>query len=151
MMPTKEQERKALEQIKKILAGLGNNPETSYICRALDGCIDIAEENIENDFADSWRGRWESSEKKLHDATKDREYFRQEAERQAAFTEKTESEKAELQKQLNEARQHAEELRGKSVEYWNMYRTEEDEKDALKDEVIKLKAKLYDLIVGEGA
>ena len=45
---TKEQERKALEQIKKIVDKLG---EDSYIATAFEGCFEVAEENIENDFA----------------------------------------------------------------------------------------------------
>lgn len=45
---TKEQERAALEKIRKIVADLG---EGSYLSRAFDGCFDIAEQNIENDFS----------------------------------------------------------------------------------------------------
>lgn len=44
-MSTKEQERKALEQIRKIVDGLGPD---SYLATAFDGCFEIAEENIEN-------------------------------------------------------------------------------------------------------
>lgn len=47
-MVTKEQERKALEQIKKIVDSLGAD---SYIATAFDGCFEDARENIENDFA----------------------------------------------------------------------------------------------------
>lgn len=47
-MKTKEQERKALEQIKKIVEKLGKD---SYIATAFEGCFEVAEENIENDFA----------------------------------------------------------------------------------------------------
>ena len=47
-MTTKEQERKALEQIKKIVAGLG---EDSYIGIAFAGCFEDAENNIEYDAA----------------------------------------------------------------------------------------------------
>lgn len=50
MMATKDQERKALAQIKKIVEGLG---EGSYIGTAFEGCFEIAEENIENDWASS--------------------------------------------------------------------------------------------------
>lgn len=56
-MATKEQERKALEQIKKIIADLGEN---SYISMAMDGMIEDAEQNIENDFAMSWKNRAEN-------------------------------------------------------------------------------------------
>lgn len=50
MIATKEQERKALAQIKKIIDDLGEN---SYIGTAFEGCFDIAEKNIEDDAADS--------------------------------------------------------------------------------------------------
>ena len=62
MIPTKEQERKALAQIKKILAGLGNDPDNSYVCRAFEGCVEDAESNIENDFGDSYKTRYEYRE-----------------------------------------------------------------------------------------
>ncbi len=57
---TKEQERKALEQIKKIVDCLGKD---SYIATAFEGCFEIAEENIENDFACSMRQRYERASK----------------------------------------------------------------------------------------
>lgn len=53
-MTTKEQERKALEQIRKIVDGLGKN---SYIGIAFEGCFEIAEENIENDWGCSMKER----------------------------------------------------------------------------------------------
>ena len=59
-MATKEQELKALEKIKKIVEELG---EDSYIGMALDGCFEIAEDNINNDFACSMKQRWQSAEK----------------------------------------------------------------------------------------
>lgn len=61
-MTTKEQERKALEQIKKIVDGLG---EGSYIGMAFEGCFEVARENIENDFGCSMKQRAESAEKKV--------------------------------------------------------------------------------------
>lgn len=58
-MTTKDQERKALEQIRKIVASLG---EDSYIGTAFEGCFEIAAENIENDFACSMKQRKEAAE-----------------------------------------------------------------------------------------
>lgn len=46
-MTTKEQERKALEQIRRIVAELGDD---SYVGMAFEGCFEIAESNIECDF-----------------------------------------------------------------------------------------------------
>ena len=58
-MTSKQEERKALEQIKEIVAALGEN---SYIATAFEGCFEIAEENIENDFACSMKQRKEAAE-----------------------------------------------------------------------------------------
>lgn len=68
MAATKEQERKALEKIKKIVEELG---EDSYIGMAFEGCFEIAEENIENDFGCSMKQRAEAAEKKLKTAELD--------------------------------------------------------------------------------
>lgn len=59
MAATKEQERKALARIKKIVGELG---EDSYIGMAFEGCFEVAEENIENDFACSMKQRAEHAE-----------------------------------------------------------------------------------------
>ena len=72
MAATKEQERKALARIKKIVEELG---EDSYIGMAFEGCFEVAEENIENDFACSMKQRAEHAEmeagkyKKMHEDT----------------------------------------------------------------------------------
>lgn len=58
-MTTKEQERKALAQIKKIMDSLEAD---SYINTAFAGCLEIAESNIENDWACSMKDRAESAE-----------------------------------------------------------------------------------------
>jgi len=59
---SKDTERAFLNEIKEILEGLGEN---SYCAMAFEGCVEDAEENIDNDFAVSMKGRWES-EKKAH-------------------------------------------------------------------------------------
>ena len=58
-MTTKEQEKKALAQIRKIVDGLGAD---SYIAAAFEGCFEIAADNIENDFACSMKQRLVSAE-----------------------------------------------------------------------------------------
>lgn len=62
---TKEQERKALEKIRKIVAELG--PQ-SYVATAFEGCFRDAEDNIEDDAAYSMKSRFEYSEEKLEKA-----------------------------------------------------------------------------------
>lgn len=63
----KETERAFLNEIKEILEGLGEN---SYCAMAFEGCVEDAEENIENDFGNSMKARWES-EKKAHEETRE--------------------------------------------------------------------------------
>lgn len=58
-MTTKAEERQALEEIRKILSRF--EPD-SYINTAFDGCLADAEGNIDNDFADSWKQRAELAE-----------------------------------------------------------------------------------------
>ena len=60
---TKDQERKALEQIAKIIESVGG--KDSYIGIAFAGCIEMAQSNIDNDFADSYSDIVANREKKL--------------------------------------------------------------------------------------
>ncbi len=63
-MTTKQQERDALEKIRKIVDGLGPD---SYIATAFAGCFEDAERNIDDDAAYSMKGRLESAEKRIKD------------------------------------------------------------------------------------
>lgn len=60
-MITKKQERKALEEIKGIVESLGAD---SYIATAFEGCFEIAEQNINNDFACSMKQKYEAANEK---------------------------------------------------------------------------------------
>ena len=62
---TKEQEREALEKIKRMVAELG--PQ-SYLATAFEGCFEDAEGNIENDFGDSMKARWIHADAQLNAA-----------------------------------------------------------------------------------
>lgn len=64
---SKDTEREYLGRIKNILDALGPN---SYCAMTFEGCVEDAEENIDNDFAVSMKGRWES-EKKAHEETRE--------------------------------------------------------------------------------
>lgn len=54
MITTKQEEREALEKIREIVKGLG---EDSYVAAAFSGCFEIAESNIRDDAAESLQGR----------------------------------------------------------------------------------------------
>lgn len=148
-MATKAQDRKALEQIKKILAGLDGD---SYVLQAMDGMVEDAEENIENDFWNSYRSRYEY---------KDAECDRYEKELEKA---NERAKEAERKQQMAEGL-----LQNKTEEadkWFSKYNEEKARADAAvldtqdaaaglqsiieakELEIIKLKAKLYDMMVG---
>lgn len=74
---TKAQEREALEKIKAIVATLGPR---SYVGTALEGCLEDAEVNIENDFGDSMKARWQEAEKRVAQAVKETTAVKEELE-----------------------------------------------------------------------
>lgn len=142
-MTTKEQERKALEQIRKIVAGLGEN---SYVGTAFEGCFEDAEENIENDFALSMNGRWQDAEQDIAQYKAIRDELveeNKELKTRAESAERLFNEKVELASKYYDRWQRACESAAMNMELV-------EERDAriadLEQEVIRLKAKLYDLI-----
>ena len=149
---TKDQEREALEKIKAILDTLGLD---SYVGTAFEGCLEIAEENIENDFAFSMKQRVEAAvvensrlkervkelEDKLAESEKDYEAAHaaahlvadeKDAEIQRLKTQVQElSEKlASAEEALEDANEEAGSAEARSVE--------------AQAEIVRLKAKLYD-------
>ena len=125
-MVTKEQERKALEQIKKIVDSLGAD---SYIATAFDGCFEDARENIENDFALCMKDRYETERKRAKD-----------------LQEEVDRLKADLRKE----KECGEELGlDRESELVSLRDDAECRAEVAEAEIIRLKAKLYDLIVGK--
>lgn len=72
-MATKEQERQAIQKIRKIVEGTGKN---SYLATAMEGVLETAEENIEYDAAFSLKGRAEVAEKEAAELKKENEELR---------------------------------------------------------------------------
>lgn len=77
-LATKRNERETLEAIRQMVADLG---EGSYLATAFQGCFEIAEQNIEFDFADSLQGRLEIAEQKLREEIDEKQQARDEAQR----------------------------------------------------------------------
>lgn len=73
-MTTKEQERQAIQKIRKIVEGMGEN---SYLATAMEGVLETAEENIEYDAAFSLKGRAEVAEKEASQLKKENEELRE--------------------------------------------------------------------------
>lgn len=142
-MTTKEQERKALEQIRMIVEGLG---EDSYIGTAFEGCFDIAEENIDNDFGCSMKQRAESAEKKAEEFRRAADYEASETEKARTEAGKAKTENEQLKRQLDSQRQIINNIEAETVELQKMLRETEGKLKTANDQIIRLKARLFDLI-----
>lgn len=149
-MVTKNDERKALEQIKKIIEKLG---EDSYIAVAFEGCFEIAEENINNDFACSMKQKCEMANESYNDMTKayarkDEECdklkgtiikLKDEIDTKDQMLEHERSIKRELKKEIDQADREIEK-QSDIIEKLNEVVERQD------NEILKLKARLYDYI-----
>ena len=143
-MATKDQERKALEQIRKIVDGLG---EDSYIGKAFEGCFDDAESNIDNDFWNSMAQRYKGMlGKEIENVNKIKWLEDQNEEVKQELCEAKEDSQ-EWQKRYDKLHKMADDYANKAQENWKNFREQEDRADALEQEIIKLKAKLYDMMV----
>lgn len=152
-MVTKNEERKALEQIKKIIEKLGDD---SYIAVAFEGCFEIAEENIDNDFACSMEQKYTQEHEQvvellkkvnsyydeIQDLEKSNEGLLKEIDTKDQMLEHERSMKRELNKELDEQDRHIESLESQVASL---------NEDIAKsnDELIHLKAKMYDMICGQ--
>lgn len=140
---TKQQERDTLEVIRKMVAELGPD---SYIATAFEGCFEIAEQNIEYDFADSMAGRLEvEREKAAHAAGMADEACKAllaEKENVASFEEELET----VREKLDTARKNAETLNQWLTEQKEATAAERQRADAAQETITQLKAKLYDML-----
>lgn len=153
-MTMKEQERKAMEEIRKIVEGLG---EYSYIGAAMEGVWELMEENISNDFALSVKDRMDAKEKEIADM-KARAYKAESDlgcanDNISSLCMKLKSREQEIESLENLANKNEESIRDLN-EVVNRQNSENSSlalaNATLKDEIIHLKAKLYDYITRDG-
>ncbi len=150
-MTTKNDERNALAEIRRIVDSLGPD---SYIGMAFEGCWEIASSNIENDFADSMKERWESAREDAahyHHACVDLTARVDDLNRALDCAEE---ENASLRREIGSASEEREALHEensvlrRSLDETEFSSRERDaEIEALRDEIVRLKARLYDYMV----
>jgi len=149
-MTTKEQEREALEQIKKIIEELGRG---SYVATAFEGCFEDAERNIENDFACSMKDRYDSEVKrnaelivKNTSLIQKNSTLKDTVER---LTKNAEIIEANAEVDFNRIKAERDQACDVLKKEMNMRFEAEHEIERLNQTILELKAKLYDLIVKE--
>lgn len=149
-MTTKAQERKALEQIINIVEGLG---EGSYLSMAFDGCFEMAESNIDNDFGNSPKEAITTLRKKYEEAKAEaddkREAYKMLNDRFDAVMRNHEKEidkKNEMIMNLQDERDDAQRI---AMGNECMIKDLEETLKERETEIIQLKAKLYDFMIKE--
>lgn len=148
---TKQQEREALDKIRKIVEQLGPD---SYLATTFEGCFDLAAENINNDWACSMADRTRRAEKRAEEAEEKRieaekDYEAAHAAARAVAEEKDAEIaklKARIQELLEDSKRGCESIGEMASRAGEAQRRAE----AAEAEVIRLKAKLYDYMTREG-
>ncbi|EGO65403.1 hypothetical protein [Acetonema longum] len=136
-MTTKEQERKALEEIRQIVADLG---EQSYLGSAFTGTFDLAEQNIDFDAAFTMTGQIDViAEAKAKQATEKMQQELDAVIRERDTLRDTCNRWKETHKSALEANANI------SQDYLDL----RDSHEEIKLEVIRLKAKLYDMMMSQ--
>lgn len=129
--------------LRQIITLIDSTEDGSYIKTAFQGCVADAVENINNDFACSWYDRAQSAERKAAEAQTVAKEARVAYEN---LKKRTEQKQAENETVINNLRGALKTAEDAAREHWNNFRKKEDEADALRQQVIELKAKLYDFM-----
>lgn len=144
MEKTNAQEREALAKIQEILDDF--DPEKTYVGKAFEGCVEQARANIANDERESWKSWYLDEQAKkcqLSDKLSASEEHRVELTEQLnqkddAIARLTDA-NGQFSKEIDQKNAECMDLRGK---VWEAEVLIGD----LKQEIIGLKAKLYDLM-----
>lgn len=157
---TDAQEREALAKIREILKDF--DPEETYVGKAFDGCVELAEENIRNDWLYSWKGRYLDEQLKNHRLSDKVEALTKTLNRKEDAIARLEDAKNQLESQIvgealirrdYEARigQMESDYKTLQIGYEELKATKKQEAaaeiGALRQTIIELKAELYDLMV----
>lgn len=135
-MTTKDQERKALEKIRAIVKELGRD---SYVGTAFTGVFEIAERNIDNDWGCSVAETIEAAQQEVHQMQDKIRELETDLDYWTSEYKMIDQRRVELTENYQAACK-------KCGEYNDGWMEEQEKTAALKQEVIELKAKLYDLI-----
>lgn len=148
MGKTKNEEYEALAKIREILEDF--SPEDTYIGKAFEGCVEQAEENIRNDWMLSWKHRYEakanSVEGLLNANAELKRTLNQRDDTIARLNAMNEDAGREMSSMTDERiklRREGSELRCKLAETTKT-------SDGLKQTILELKAKLYDMMTAGG-
>ena len=161
MGKTKNEEYDALVQIRGILKDF--DPENTYIGKAFEGCVELAKENIDNDWMLSLRSRYENRDRdaaKLDEIlTKTTEKLRESEEARVDLTKelnrkddtvaRLEDAKDQLSGEINRLIRTLDHKNAACTDLEGRLAEAKETADDLRQTILELKAKLYDMMVRE--
>lgn len=142
-MITKDDERKALDKIRKIVEGLGKD---SYVATAFEGCFGIAEDNINNDMACSMKQRYEMADRDAWTAQEEVANARARIKELESELEQKDQKIEELASKVRATKEERDEMVFEVDNLTNINERHEEELAYKDAEILKLKARLYDLL-----
>lgn len=139
MTATKAQERKALEQIKEIVEKLGTD---SYIATAFEGCFEMAEQNIDNDWAFSPKHKINCLESQMAELKDDVDMWCAKCSERGEALDR-------VQEDCNYWREHCKETQDAYIKEKTCKEVLQDKIKEKDQKIIELKAMLFDYMIKE--
>ena len=141
-MTTKQQERDILAQIAALIESAGPD---SYIGMAFEGCVEMAESNIENDFGNSMKQAVKAAAANLKEAQETCDNLREAAEAiKQNFTRQLEKQDAKI-KQLEEDLKAAKQKQLPADLYRDLWLTISQQEQDAADSMMQIASTLADL------
>lgn len=137
MGKTKAEEREALRKIQAILKDF--SPEDTYIGKAFEGCVEQAEENLSSDWMLSWKGRYLDEQLKNCRLSGKVEMLTKTLNLKDDAIARLKDAKNQLSREL-------EEVKATYAKREFMLEGAKETADGLKQTILELKAKLYDMM-----
>jgi len=162
MEKTKAEEYEALQKIEEILKDF--DPEDTYIGKAFEGCVEQADENLRSDFMMSYKDRYDNVSEQLHAANVRIVELTKELNQKDDAIGRLANAKNQLESQIvgealirrdYEARigQMESDYKALQISYEGLKAAKKQEAaaevHALRQTILELKAKLYDMMAGE--
>lgn len=144
MGKTKAEEREALVKIGQILEDF--SPEDTYIGKAFEGCVEQADENLRNDWMMSYKDRYDRVSEQFHAANaRIMDVTRQLNQKDDAIARLTDA-KNQLSEEIGRLDGVIAQRDNNRQELLGKLSDAKEEVEDLKLTVVRLKAKLYDMM-----
>lgn len=147
-MTTKEQERQAIGKIRKIIEGLGEN---SYVGTAMEGVLEVAEQNIEFDAAFSLKARAEMAAKDVEELEKKNREQEEALKKLTEIIKKKENEEQMLRKEVERLQNSVKSLKLPEDVYKSLWEMTFDRAATVKEEMQALADRMANAALEEGA